>query len=60
MNATEVATVAEKKAVARDNIRKDKGKADIAAAVVSLAAGGMGFAGVEGRCGSLGPGICVM
>ena len=46
---------AEKKAVARD-----KGKADIAAAVGSLAAGGMGFAGVEGRCGSLGPAICVM
>ena len=55
MNATEVATVAEKKAVARD-----KGRADIAAAVVSLAAGGMGFAGVEVRCGSLGPAICVM
>ena len=54
MSATEVATVAEKKAVARD-----KGRADIAAAVASLAAGGMGFAGVEGRCGSLGPAICV-
>ena len=53
MNATEVATVAEKKAVARD-----KGRADIAVAGASLAAGGMGFADVEGRCGSLGPGIC--
>ena len=60
MNATEVATVAEKKAVVRDNITKDKGKADIAAAAGNLAAGGMGFAGVEGRCGSLGPAICVM
>jgi hypothetical protein len=45
---------AEKKAVERD-----KGKADIAAAVVSLAAGSMGFAGVEGRCGSLARAICV-
>jgi hypothetical protein len=53
MNATEVATVAEKKAVA-----KDKGKADIAAAVENMAAGGMGFAGVEGRCDSSGPAIC--
>jgi hypothetical protein len=55
MNATEGATVAEKKAVA-----KDKGKADIAAAAVeNMAAGGMVFAGVEGRCGSLEPAICV-
>jgi hypothetical protein len=54
MNATEVATAAEKKAVA-----KDKGKADIAAAAVeNMAVGGMGFAGVEGRCGSSGPAIC--
>ena len=61
MNATEVATVAEKKAVARDNITKDEGKRDIAVAVESLAAsGGMGFAGAEGRCGSSGPVICVM
>ena len=55
MNATEVATAEEKKAVVRD-----KGKADIAAAVESLAAGGMGFAGAEGRCGSLARAICVM
>ena len=55
MNATEVATAAEKKAVARD-----KGKRDIAVAAVSLAVGGMGFAGAEGRCGSSGPAICVM
>jgi hypothetical protein len=54
MNATEVAMVAEKKAVA-----KDKGKADIAAAAVeNMAAGGMVFVGVEGRCGSLEPAIC--
>ena len=54
MNATEVATAVEKKAVVRDT-----GKRDIAAAAVeNLAAGGMGFAGAEGRCGSLGPGIC--
>jgi hypothetical protein len=55
MNISEVSTAAEKKAIERD-----KGKTDIAAAVVSLAAGGMGFAGVEGRCGSLEPAICVM
>ena len=56
MNATEVATVPEKKAVARD-----KGKADIAAAAVeTMAAGGMGFAGAEGQCGSLAPAICGM
>jgi hypothetical protein len=55
MNATEVATAVEKKAVERD-----KGKRDIAAAAVSLAVGGMGFAGVEGRCGSLGLAICAM
>jgi hypothetical protein len=55
MSATGVATVAEKKAVARD-----KGKRDIAVAVENLAAGGMGFAGVEGRCGSSGPAICAM
>jgi hypothetical protein len=48
MNATEVATGVEKKAVARD-----KGKRDIAAAAASLAAGGMDFAGAEGQCGSL-------
>ncbi|HWW96362.1 MAG TPA: hypothetical protein VNY74_01635 [Edaphobacter sp.] len=54
MNATEVATAVEKKAVERDI-----GKRDIAAAAASLAAGGMGFEGAEGRCGSLGPGICV-
>jgi len=53
MNATEVAAAVEKKAAARDI-----GKKDIAAAAVgNLAAGGMGFAGAEGRCGSLGPGI---
>ena len=55
MSATEVATVAEKKAVERD-----KGKRDIAAAVESLAAGGMGFAGAEGRCGFLERAICAM
>jgi hypothetical protein len=55
MNISEVSTAVEKKAVERD-----KGKADIAAAVVSLAAGGMGFAGGEGRCGSSGPAIYVM
>ena len=55
MNATEVATAEEKKAVARDI-----GKRDIAAAAENLAAGGMGFAGAEGRCGSLEPAICVM
>ena len=55
MNATEVAMAAEKKAVARD-----KGKADIAAAVGSLAAGGMGFAGVEGPCVYSEPAICVL
>ena len=57
MNTTEVATAVEKRAVARDT-----GKRDIAAAAVeNLAeAGGMGFAGVEGRCGSLAPAICVM
>jgi hypothetical protein len=53
MNATEVVTAVEKKAVARDTEKRD-----IAAAVESLAAGGMGFAGVEGRCGSLGLAIC--
>ena len=56
MNTTEVATAVEKKAVVRDT-----GKRDIsAAAVENLAAGGMGFAGVEGRCGSLAPAIFVM
>jgi hypothetical protein len=62
MNTTEVATAVEKKAVVRDNIIEDKGKRDIAAAAVEnlAAAGGMGFAGVEGRCGSLAPAICVM
>ena len=55
MNATEVATAVEKKAVA-----KDKGKRDIAAAAENLAAGGMGFAGVEGRCGFLERAICAM
>ena len=55
MNATEVATAAEKKAVERDI-----GKTDIAVAVESLAAGGMGFEGAEGRCGSLEPAICAM
>jgi hypothetical protein len=54
MNISEVST-AGKKAVERD-----KGNTDIAAAG-SLAAGGMGFeAAEEGRCGSLGPVICVM
>jgi hypothetical protein len=56
MNATEVAAAVEKKAVVRDT-----GKRDIAAAAVeNMAAGGMGFAGVEGRCGFLAPAICVM
>jgi hypothetical protein len=57
MNTTEVATAVEKKAVVRDT-----GKRDIAAAAVEnlAAAGGTGFAGVEGRCGSLAPAICVM
>jgi hypothetical protein len=54
MNATEVATTVEKKAVERD-----VGKRDIVAAAASLAAGGMGFEAVEGRCGSLEPVICV-
>jgi hypothetical protein len=53
MNATEVSTAAEENAVERDI-----GKRDIAAAVGNLAAGGMGFEGAEGRCGSLGPAIC--
>ncbi len=53
MNTTEVATAAEKKAVERDI-----GKTDIAAAVESLAVGGMGFEGVEGRYGSSEPAIC--
>ena len=54
MNTTEVST-AGKKAVERDN-----GKTDIAAAVESLAAGGMGIeADAEGRCGSSEPAICV-
>jgi hypothetical protein len=53
MNISEVFT-AGKKAVERD-----KGKTDIAAAVESLAAGGMGFeAAEEGRCGSSGPATC--
>ena len=47
--------MAEKKAVERDI-----GKKDIAAAVESLAAGGMGFAGAEGLCGSSELAICVM
>jgi hypothetical protein len=55
MNATEVATAVEEKAVERD-----KGKTDDAAAVESLAAGGMDFEGAGGRCGSLGLAICVM
>ena len=57
MNATEVATAVEKKAVVRDT-----GKRDIAAAAVEnmAAAGGMYFAGVEGRCGFLAPALCVM
>ncbi len=55
MNAIEVATVAEKRAVARD-----MGKRDIAADAESLAVGGMGFAGAEDRCGSSVPAICVM
>ena len=56
MNTTEVATAVEKKAVVRDT-----GKRDIAAAAVEnlAAAGGMGFAGAEGQCGSLEPAICV-
>jgi hypothetical protein len=58
MNATEVSAAAEKKTVERDDITKDKGKADIAAAVANLAAGGMGFAGVEGRCAFLARVIC--
>ena len=53
MNVTEVATAVEKKAVERDI-----GKRDIAAAVGSSAAGGMGFEGAEGRCGSSGQAIC--
>jgi len=44
MNAIEVATAVEKKAVERD-----KGKTDDAAAAESLAAGGMDFEGAEGR-----------
>jgi len=44
---------AEKKAVARGT-----GKRDIAAAVGSLAVGGMGFAGAEGQCGFLAQAIC--
>ena len=59
MNATEVATGVKKKAVARDIGKRDIGKKDIAAAAASLAAGGMDFAGAEGRCGSLGPAIFV-
>ena len=55
MNATEVATAVEKKAVERDI-----GKRDIAAAMESLAAGGMDFEGAEGRCGSSGLAICAM
>ena len=47
-------------AVEKKTVARDKGKADIAAAVGSLAAGGMGFAGVEGRCGSLEPATCDM
>jgi hypothetical protein len=53
MNATEVSTAAEKNAVERDI-----GKRDIAAAAESLAAGGMGIEGVEGRCGSSERAIC--
>ena len=53
MNATEVSMAAEKNAVERDI-----GKRDIAAAVENLAAGGMGFEGVEGQCDSSGPAIC--
>jgi hypothetical protein len=56
MNVTEVATAVEKKAVERDI-----GKRDIAAAVESLAVGGMGFeAGGEGRCGSSERATCAM
>jgi hypothetical protein len=55
MNATEVSTAAEKNAVERDI-----GKRDIAAAVGSLAAGGMDFEGVEGQCVFLAPAICAM
>ena len=55
MNISE-ASAADKKAVERD-----KGKADIAAAAESLAAGGMGFeAAEEGRCGSSERAICAM
>jgi hypothetical protein len=53
MNATEVATAVEKKAVERHI-----GKIDIAAAEENLAAGGMGFGGAECQCGSLGQAIC--
>jgi hypothetical protein len=55
MNVTEVAMAVEKKAVARDI-----GKRDIAAAAGSLAAGGMGFEGAAGRCGSSERAICAM
>ena len=41
-------------------VERDIGKKDIAAVAESLAAGGMGFVGAEGRCGSSEPAICVM
>jgi hypothetical protein len=44
---------AEKKAVERDI-----GKTDIAAAVGTMAAGGMGFEGAERQCGSSELAIC--
>jgi hypothetical protein len=52
--------ISEVSAAAKKAVERDKRKADIAAAAVSLAAGGMGFGGAEGQCGSSGQAICAM
>ena len=53
MNISEVSTAGKK------SVERDKGKTDIAAAVETMAVGGMGFeAGAEGQCGSSGRAIC--
>ena len=55
MNISETSTAG------KNAVERDKEKTDIAAAVESLAAGGMGIAAdAEGRCGSSERVICAM
>ena len=60
MDISEVSATG-KKVAERDIGKKDIARRDTAAAVGSLAAGGMGFeAGAEDRCGSLGRATCAL